>query len=117
MRETLESFCAQGDRAALLAEWDAERNLPDTPASVTYGSHKKVWWRCKNGHSWQSAVYTRTAGSGCPYCQGRQVRAGFNDLRTRFPALAAEWDAEKNGALTPQDVTPSSRTAPQTREI
>ena len=105
MRETLESFCTRSGQTALLAEWDAERNLPDTPAGVTRGSHKKVFWRCENGHTWQAAVYTRTSGSGCPYCQGRQARAGFNDLRTRFPSLAAEWDAEKNAPLTPEQVT------------
>lgn len=109
MREALESFCAQSDRAALLAEWDAERNLPDTPASVTCGSHKKVWWRCKNGHSWQSTVRARsTYANDCPYCAGKKVSAGFNDLASHAPQLAAEWDTEKNGALTPQDVTPSS---------
>ena len=105
LRETLESFCTRSGQTALLAEWDAERNLPDTPAGVTRGSHKKVFWRCENGHTWQAAVYTRTSGSGCPYCQGRQASAGFNDLRTRFPSLAAEWDAEKNAPLTPEQVT------------
>ena len=31
-----------------------------------------------------------------------------NSLTKQFPALAAEWDDEKNAPLTPQDVTPGS---------
>ena len=33
--------------------------------------------------------------SGCPYCSGRKVLAGFNDLQTKYPEIAAEaynWD-------------------------
>ena len=33
---------------------------------------------------------------------------GENDLATRFPALAAEWDPSKNGDLTPRQVTAGS---------
>ena len=36
----------------LVAEW-SERNLPLTPADVTRGSNKKVWWRGACGHEWQ----------------------------------------------------------------
>ncbi len=44
-------------------------------------------------------------GSDCPYCAGRKVLPGFNDLATRDPAVAPEWDPDLNGALTPQMVT------------
>lgn len=37
----------------------------------------------------------------CPYCTGRKVLAGFNDLASLFPKLAKEWDAELNGAAAP----------------
>ena len=36
------------------------------------------------------------------------VQKGFNDLASFYPALAKEWDAEKNGALSPEAVTPAS---------
>ena len=42
---------------------------------------------------------------GCPYCAGKKVLAGFNDLAAACPEIAAEWDAEKNGTLTPEMVT------------
>lgn len=36
------------------------------------------------------------------------MQKGFNDLASFYPALAKEWDAEKNGALSPEAVTPAS---------
>ena len=88
--------------------WDIERNLPLTPDDVAFGSHKRVWWTCPNGHSWQAMVYTRSEGTGCPYCTGRKVTPKQGGLVKQFPLLAAEWDVEKNAPLTPQDVTTGS---------
>lgn len=63
---------------------------------------EKVWWTCENGHSWQTTVHVRSEGSGCPYCTGRKVLPGFNDLGTLYPDVAAQWDREKNGSLSPR---------------
>ena len=38
----------------------------------------------------------------------KKVISGENDLATVFPQLAAQWDAEKNGSLTPEAVSPNS---------
>lgn len=93
----------------LAAQWDPVQNGACTPSQVTGGTHRKVWWRCPQGHSWQASVVSRVQqGTGCPVCSGRKVQAGENDLATRAPALAAEWDPVKNGPLTPQQVTDSS---------
>ncbi len=107
-RQTLQEFCTTQKRPELLAEWDLERNAPLTPDDVTFGSHKRVWWTCPNGHSWQAMVYTRSEGTGCPYCTGRKVTPKQGGLVKQFPLLAAEWDVEKNTPLTPQDVTTGS---------
>ena len=104
-RQSLETFCRQYGRTALLAEWDAEKNDPLTPSQVSHGSHQKIWWRCKEGHSWSAPVYTRTGGSGCPYCTGRKVQPGFNDLKSQFPALVEQWNFEKNAPVQPTDVS------------
>ena len=90
---------------ALAAEWDTVRNESLTPQMVSAGSHKNVWWICKNGHSYRSKVYSRSSGVGCPYCAGKRVIPGQTDLATTHPALAAEWDFSRNGALTPQAVS------------
>ena len=96
------------ERTNLLKEWDKSRNFPLTPDTVSYGSKKKVWWTCENGHSWQTTVHVRSEGSGCPYCTGRKVLPGFNDLGTLYPDVAAQWDKRKNGRLKPSDVAVSS---------
>ena len=33
---------------------------------------------------------------------------GKNDIETLYPELALEWNYDKNGALTPKDITPGS---------
>ena len=90
-------------------QWDDEKNGELTPEDVTVGSQKKVWWVCEKGHSWQAPVVKRTnRKDGCPYCSGRRVLAGFNDLATTFPDIALQWDSEKNEGVTPEDVTSQS---------
>ena len=89
-------------------EWDYERNYPLTPNKVAYGSGKKVWWKCKNGHFWKESVNNRTNGRNCPICSGHKVLAGFNDLATLRPDLVKEWNYERNGDLKPDMVTPYS---------
>ena len=108
MRQTFYEFCILHERTNLLKEWDESRNFPLTPDTVSYGSKKKVWWTCENGHSWQTTVHVRSEGSGCPYCAGRKVLPGFNDLETLCPDVAAQWDKRKNGCLKPSDVAVSS---------
>ena len=95
-------------RPDLARQWDQERNGTLTPDQVSPYSNRKVWWRCRLGHGWQTAVSARTWGSDCPYCAGRKAFPGFNDLATKDPLVAAEWDPEFNGNLTPQMVTVGS---------
>lgn len=108
IRQTFRVFCTEQGKTALLAQWDIERYLPLTPDDVTFGSHKRVWWTCPSGHSWQAMVYTRSEGAGCPYCTGRKALPEQNCLAKQFPMLAVEWDSEKNAPLTPKDITPGS---------
>ena len=91
----------------LIPEWNIETNGDLTPYDVTPHSGKKVWWKCSKGHEWLAAVYNRVKGHGCPYCSGKKTSPDYN-LAIRFPELASEWDVEKNGDLTPYDVTPGS---------
>lgn len=90
----------------LADEWDITKNKL-LPSQVTPYSTKKVWWLCKNSHSWLAAISGRSVGNGCPVCSGRKVLAGYNDLKTVDPALADEWDYEKNDLL-PTQVTAHS---------
>ena len=90
----------------IAAQWHPTKNETLTPQQVTPSSNRKVWWRCEKGHDYQAAVGARTmSGSGCPYCAGRKVLPGFNDLATLEPKVAAQWHPTLNGTLTPQMVT------------
>ena len=94
----------------IAAEWNEEKNGDFTPDQVMSGSNKKVWWKCSLGHEWQACVHSRTGKdkTGCPYCAGKILIPGQNDLQTWFPDIAAEWNFEKNGGLTPCQVMPGS---------
>ena len=102
---TLYDYCAAQGKEAILGEWDREKNRGEIPADLSRGSHQKAWWTCERGHSWEAAVYTRTSGSGCPYCAGRQAWPGENDLASRYPDLAEQWHSTKNAPLTAEQVT------------
>lgn len=90
---------------SIAKQWDYTKN-DDEPKNVMPGSHKKYWWLCDKGHSYQCPPDGRTRGRGCPYCAGKKVLTGFNDLATVDPFLASEW-SDKN-AIEPTDVTKGS---------
>ena len=93
---------------ALAAEWDAVRNGALTPGGVAANDNMAAWWLCGHGHSWLAAISSRNSGKGCPFCKRRFLLVGFNDLLTEAPALAEEWDYEKNHPLRPDMVIGTS---------
>lgn len=101
---SLYAWCTENN-PNLLDEWEVAKNLPLTPETVSSKSAKKVWWKGECGHEWQAVVHSRTNGTGCPICNGKQILVGFNDLATTFPDIAATWHPTKNAPLTPQKVT------------
>ena len=96
---------------ALADEWDRNLNGELRPEDVTAHTKRKVWWRCSKGHIWRAEIESRSNGCGCPYCAGREVWPGENDLQTFYPEIAAEWDDEKNGRLKPSEVSPGANRA------
>lgn len=92
----------------LAEEWHPTKNGDLTPDAVTSHSHKKVWWCCAKGHEWQANIINRMQGKGCPYCGRKYAIPGETDLVTVHPELASEWNSEKNGTLTPDQVTSGS---------
>ncbi len=83
------------DNAKLMAEWDWDKNADLDPNTLTLGSHAKAWWKCKKEHEWQAPIKNRNKDYSCPYCSGKYVIKGENDLQTVNPSLAKEWDYEK----------------------
>jgi hypothetical protein len=66
------------------------------PAETFFRSNIKLSWKCGLGHIWNVSASNRIySNSGCPYCAGKKIFPGFNDLATLSPDLAAEangWD-------------------------
>lgn len=85
----------------LIEEW-SKQNSPLTPDDIGYGSNQLVWWKGKCGHEWLAKVKARTRGSGCPYCAGKKVLPGFNDLSARAQEIALQW-SERNFPAKPED--------------
>lgn len=72
--------------------------------TLTFASHKKVWWNCKNGHIFESYVSKRSQGQGCPYCSGKRVCID-NCLAFFRPDLGIQWNYKKNINLKPTEIT------------
>ena len=94
--------------------WHPSLNSKLTSEQVSTKSSKKVWWKCPvaDDHIWKAVISNVTKsydnGSlGCPFCHGTKV-ALSNCLATLQPDIASEWHIEKNGKLTPFDVTAKS---------
>ncbi len=104
----LRTWCLQNGKQNLLDEWDDENNALK-PTGITYGSSEKVYWICAQGHKYRQVLHKRTnQNCGCPYCSGRRVLAGYNDLQTwclknDYKSLLEEWD--DNNDLKPTEVT------------
>ena len=92
----------------LIKDWNYDKNGSLLPSQVSCYSNQKVWWKCDLGHEWTTTPAHRMEGKGCPYCSGRKVLKGYNDLATVNPKLASQWDYDNNKDLTPESITASS---------
>ena len=94
----------------IVAQWHPSKNGDLKPEDVSYGSGKKVWWKCnqRTDHEWLAIISNRTVhNQGCPFCSGQRVSAS-NNLELVSPEIAAQWHPTKNGDLRPSDVTSGS---------
>ena len=97
-------------------DWDLNEEAGLDPSKLTCRSHKRAHWVCNKclvgqPHRWQatvSHVYTSTSRgtSECPCCKGFQA-CKCNSLQSLCPAVAAEWDYERNKS-TPAEYTAQS---------
>lgn len=92
----------------LLKEWNYEKNVGLSPEYYTAHSNQKVWWKCAQGHEYQATIDKRFSGQGCPICSNHRLLTGFNDLQTKFPNIAKEWNFEKNGGVEPSQIIATS---------
>lgn len=70
-----------------LANWDYNKNK-ENPKEIYYLSMKKFYWKCDLGHSYIMTAYDKILKNrNCPYCNGKKVLFGFNDVYTKRPDL------------------------------
>ena len=77
----------------LAKQWHPTKNGSLTARDVTLHSGKKVWWKCKKGHVWQSTMASRSAGIGCPKCYPQisqlELRV-YCELKSLFPSTTSK---------------------------
>lgn len=91
----------------LADEWHPTANVDKMPTDFVSGSGFSAWWQCSQGHEWEATILNRAKGNNCPYCSNRKVLAGYNDLKTSNPEIAAQWAI--GNRLSPQQVTRQSK--------
>lgn len=68
-------------RPDVAKEWHPTKNGDLTPFAVSYGSGKRVWWLCPEGHEYQATIHDKTSdNTKCPICNKRN--------QTSFPEQA-----------------------------
>lgn len=73
----------------LLREWDYELNRIQ-PTEVSRTSAKRVWWKCRHGHSWSMKINERTIlRKGCRICEQEYLSV--------FPAFALSYYSHMKG--------------------
>ena len=92
--KTLYDWCIENNRKDILQSWNFDKNKDINPRAVSYGTKTKYYWKCDKGHNYEMSPNDRRRNE-CPYCQNRKLLVGFNDLKTKNPKLAEDWDYKK----------------------
>ncbi len=95
----------------IAAEWHPTKNNKVLATSVKYGSNKKVWWLCQKTclqgcpHEWEASIVNRCLhNSGCPFCSNHKVSCDHVTIQYTHPAVASQWNYEKNKEFLPTNV-------------
>lgn len=58
-------------------EWDYDKNAPNLPEQFLNSSSKRFYWICKNNHSYDATIQSRTRdGYSCPFCSKTYATEG-----------------------------------------
>ncbi|MGM9635316.1 MAG: zinc-ribbon domain-containing protein [Candidatus Avispirillum sp.] len=86
----------------ILSEWHPTKNNDLSPEKVLTMSSQVVWWKCENGHEWQSSLRNRASNPQCPFCKQE------TNEKTWQASLIHEWNFEKNEGIYPYSLSPHS---------
>ena len=100
----------------LASEWHPSKNDHLTPEQVTYGSAKKVWWKCSKNHEYKASLLHRAHGTEYPKCHsGRQTsfaeQATFYYVKKLFPDAINRYTADFLGRMELDIYIPSIKYA------
>ncbi len=90
-RKVAVDTCLRATHPLVANQWHPTRNGALKPTQVSFGSKKKVWWRCfkKANHVWQATVKDVVTAredrmtTGCPYCYADESPLGAGQLQKR----------------------------------
>ena len=76
---------------SLASEWSPNNNRGPETVRPTYSL--SALWICPDcGGEYSASISERETGDDkCPYCNGKKILAGYNDLATTDPELTKEW--------------------------
>ena len=85
----------------IFKDWDSDKNILKKE-EVTKKS--KVWWKCKNNHSYSVSVYSRIRSKGCKECDKKNKLLVLREKKSSKkehifkirPDLEKEWDYSRN---------------------
>jgi hypothetical protein len=81
----LYTYCTKNGFEYILDEYNGDKDLH----TISYGTDKKLPWKCKYGHTWDATASARISkNEGCPYCKGSQT--------SKAERLAVNWLKENN---------------------
>lgn len=99
----------------IASEWDYEKNV-DVDINLIYKTSRHLaHWKCKNGHTYQTSVFSRVRSNGCKECNKSihsENKVKSNALKgisfsEANPQIISEWDIEKN-KYAPNEVSSKS---------
>lgn len=100
----------------IIEYWNYKKNKNIKPSMLSRSSGKKVWWKCKKGHSFEATIHSMDNGLFCPVCKKIEYeKVGFKKEELKkikylknkydykrineYPQLMREWNYEKNNEL------------------
>lgn len=91
------SNCLATTHPEIAKKWHPTKNLSLTPFDVTFGSGKKVWWKCNNNHEWITSVddlvgNINDGGNGCALCSSSN---GENKIKNILDQMNITYEIQK----------------------
>lgn len=80
----------------LMKEWHPRFNPGIDPGRLRPKSKIRIWWRCPEGHEWETYLFNRTTyRSGCPFCAGNLSQSKAAEWKAKAAQKEAEWELKE----------------------